>query len=65
MQNGGLRVWEATVPGVELRPLTDLVVSHANLIMRGLTLNVRLRTNQRHAYCTFHEIPSIDTFVGD
>ena len=41
VQNGGMRVWEATVPGVELRPIDDLTVYHATLIMRGIELNVR------------------------
>jgi hypothetical protein len=41
VQHGAERVWEATVPGVELRPRLSLAVYDAKLVMGGLTLNVR------------------------
>lgn len=41
IQDHGVRVWEASVPGVELRPRYDFTVGAAGITMRGLTLSVR------------------------
>ena len=40
VQGNGSRVWEATVPGVELRPRYEFSVFGAHLVLRGLTLSV-------------------------
>jgi hypothetical protein len=46
MQNGGTRVWEATVLGVELRPKYDLRVEGAHIVMHGFTFSV----SQQHIW---------------
>lgn len=43
VQSGGVRIWEATVPGVELRPRHGLNIFNSHFVMRGLTLNVSSR----------------------